>query len=40
MLNLSSKDLGLSSEGLKKLVNYLQKKETLRAIKACLKIDC
>ena len=36
MLNLSLKDLNLSSEELKKLQNFLQKKELLRVMKACL----
>ena len=39
MISLSLEDLGLSSEELKKLLNYLQKKEALRAIKACLKMN-
>ena len=41
MPNPSLKDLDLSSEEFKKiLLNYLQKKKALRAIKPCLKIDC
>ena len=40
MPNPLLKDLDPSSEELKKLLNYLQKKEALRVIKACLKVDC
>ena len=39
MLNPSLKDLKLSSKELKKLQNYLQKKEVLWVMKACLKIN-
>ena len=39
MINLSLGDLGLSSEELKKLLNYLQKKDSLRVIKSCLKMN-
>ena len=40
MPNLSLKDLDPSSEELKKFRNYLQKKEVLKAIKACPRVDC
>ena len=39
MINPSLRYLGLSSEELKKLQNYLQKKEALTVIKACLKMN-
>ena len=39
MINPSLGNLDLSSGELKKLLNYLQKKEALRAIKECLKMN-
>ena len=40
MPNLSLKDLDPSSEELKEIAKLLEKKEVLKAIKACLRIDC
>ena len=40
MLNPSLKDLDPSSEELKEIAKLLAKKEVLKAMKVCLKIDC
>ena len=39
MIIPSLKDLDPSSEELKEIPNYLQKKEVLKAIKVCLKMN-
>ena len=39
MQSPSLRDLNLSSEGLKKLLNYLHETEVLRVMKTCPKID-